>query len=110
MGRTKNVAKSTPVVAVSKNVAKSTPVVAVSKTASNSKNTINPLYRVSEMTNRTRKNNWVTFVEGHPNAGYVFSGTLTRDQVRNATRKIVGATRIDSIRSQRVENFRKNNA
>ena len=68
---------------------------------------IKPMYRTSELTNRTNKNLWVTFVAGQPTNGLVFSMSLTRDEARNAASKMFG-TPIQSIRSQRVSTNRKN--
>jgi len=69
--------------------------------------TMKPMYKVSEITNRTNKNLWVVFEAGKPDAGLVFSMTYTRDNVRSAMSKLVG-TSIQNIRSQRVSTFRKN--
>ena len=69
--------------------------------------TIKAMYKVSEITNRTNKNLWVAFVAGQESTGMVFSMVWSRDQVRNIMSKITG-TSIQSIRSQRVSNFRKN--
>lgn len=68
---------------------------------------IKPMYRTSEITNRTNKNLWVTFVAGSPSNGLVYSMTLTRDEARNAASRMFGQP-IQSIRSQRVSNYRKN--
>lgn len=69
--------------------------------------TIKAMYKVSEITNRTNKNLWVAFVAGQESKGFVFSMVWTRDQVRSAMRHITGSP-IQSIRSQRISNFRKN--
>lgn len=68
---------------------------------------IKPMYRTSELTNRTNKNLWVTFVAGQPTNGLVFSMSLTRDEARSASSRMFG-TSIQNIRSQRVSNYRKN--
>lgn len=68
---------------------------------------IKPMYRTNELTNRTNKNLWVTFVAGQPTNGLVFSMSLTRDEARSATSRMFG-TSIQNIRSQRVFNYRKN--
>ncbi len=49
---------------------------------------------------------WVTFRAGRMSDGYVYSSTLTRDEVRNATAKQLGVA-IQDIRSRRVSNYRK---
>lgn len=68
---------------------------------------IKPMYRTNELTNRTNKNLWVTFVAGQPTNGLVFSMSLTRDEARSASSRMFGTT-IQNIRSQRVSNYRKN--
>lgn len=69
--------------------------------------TIKPMYRTSEITNRTNKKLWVTFMAGSTTNGLVYSMTLTRDEARNAASKMFG-TSITNIRSQRVSTYRKN--
>lgn len=68
--------------------------------------TMRPMYKVSEITNRTNKNLWVVFETNKSSKGLVFSGTYTRDQIRCAMAKITGAAFTD-IRSQRVSTYRK---
>jgi hypothetical protein len=68
--------------------------------------TIKPMYVTSEITNRTNKNLWVTFVAGSPSNGLVYSMSLTRDEAKSAAYKMFG-TSISNIRSQRVGTYRK---
>lgn len=68
--------------------------------------TMKAMYRSSEITSRTNGNLWVVFESGKPTSGLVFSMVYTRDEVRNAMRKLTG-TSISNIRSQRVRNYRK---
>lgn len=69
--------------------------------------TVKAMYKTSEITNRTNGNLWVTFEAGSPKRGLVYSMTLTRDEARNASSKMLG-TSIQNIRSQRVKTYRKN--
>lgn len=68
--------------------------------------TIKALYPVSRVTKSTNSNLWVTYPAGNTSKGLVFSSTLTRDAVRNASRKAFGVN-ITEVRSRRVKSFRK---
>lgn len=76
-----------------------------SKSAKNSKS-VKALYPVSRLTKNSSSNLWVVFPAGKTSKGLVYSSTLTRDAVRNASRKAFGVD-ITAVRSRRVKNFRK---
>lgn len=67
---------------------------------------IKPLYTSNKLTKNSKPEMWVTFRAGRMSDGYVYSSTLTRDEVRNATAKQLGVA-IQDIRSRRVSNYRK---
>lgn len=71
------------------------------------KKEIKPLYKVTAATKNSDRKLWVTFKKGRPTAGFVFSSVLTRDAVRNATRKIMGLPNVNDVRSCRLATFRK---
>jgi hypothetical protein len=79
---------------------------ASSKTARKTAKTVKALYPVSRLTKSTNSNLWVTFPAGKESKGLVFSSTLSRDTVRNATAKTLGV-HMNEIRSRRVKSFRK---
>lgn len=68
---------------------------------------VKPLYPVSKMKKSTSAKLWVSYPKGNTSNAYVYSSTLSRDAVRNATRKLTGATAIDGIRARRVSSYRK---
>lgn len=71
------------------------------------KKQVTPLYKVKQVTKNSDRKLWVAFKKGRPTNGLVFSSVLTRDAVRNATRKIMGLPTISDIRSCRLSTFRK---
>lgn len=77
-----------------------------SKTARKTAKTVKALYPVSRLTKNSSSNLWVTFPAGKTSKGLVFSSTLSRDTVRNASRKAFGVS-ISAVRSRRVKSFRK---
>lgn len=77
-----------------------------SKPATKTAKSVKALYSVSRLTKSTNANLWVTFPAGKTSRGLVFSSTLTRDAVRNASRKSFGVN-ITEVRSRRVRSFRK---
>lgn len=78
----------------------------MSKTSKRSK-TVKPLYAVSALTKNSNSNLWVVFPSGYTSQGLVYSSTLSRDTVRNASRKVWGMSNINDVRSRRVSSFRK---
>lgn len=71
------------------------------------KKQVAPLYKVKQATKNSDRKLWVAFEKSRPTNGLVFSSVLSRDAVRNATRKIMGLPTINDIRSCRLSTFRK---
>jgi len=76
-----------------------------STVASATSKSVEPLYTVSRLTKNTKSYLWVAFRANRPESGLVFSGKLTRDEVRNATAKKIGV-HMNDIRARRVKSFR----
>ncbi len=68
---------------------------------------VKPLYPVSRLSKYASKQLWVAYPTSNPSNGLVYSSSLSRDKVRNATAKLNGAS-IQSISACRVSFYNRN--